>query len=353
MQWYSPWAFLLLILIPLTWWLAARPGHKIAMLFSATRPLERIHKSGRIRLGWLPLAARIICIALLITALARPRQGSKFQRITTHGVLLNIVVDRSGSMAEIMDYRGEQHNRLETVKMVVKNFVLGNDQAGLKGRPNDLIGLITFARYADTACPLVLSHETLIGFLEDTELVEQRSEDGTAIGEAIALGGARLTSAAEEINQRNKVLLNSQQQSEFQIESKAVILLTDGQSNAGDIDPLEAVELAKEWGIKVYTIGIGGSAARNQGLFARMRQNQLNEPLLRKIAEDTGGFYARADDGDALNQIFEQIDKQEKSEIQSVEYSNYDEKFSRYALAALLVLALEIFMRCTVFRKTP
>ena len=283
--------------------------------------------------------------------------------ISTDGVAIEAVVDHSGSMQTEMDYYGDKLNRLEVVKKVLSDFIEG-DKKDLKGRSSDLVGLISFARYADTKCPLVHSHNVLLEFLKKTEIVKIRSEDGTAIGDAIALGAARLQKAEEEIQQRRAQLVSSGEkisdadQSGFKIKSKVIILLTDGINNAGQYDPLEAAELAKKWGIKIYTIGIGSSQAYTTiqtalGTYKMPTGQQLDERLLEAIAEKTGAFYGRADDAKSLRNIVEKIDELEKTEVKSVQYTQFAEHFGPWTLTALLVLAAEILASCTVFRKIP
>lgn len=271
---------------------------------------------------------------------------------------MEIVVDRSGSMGQEMVFKRQKTNRLEVVKQVLKDFISGSDD--LKGRRHDLIGLVTFARYADTACPLIHGHNVLLEFLKNTRIVTIRSEDGTAIGDAIALAAARLKTAESEIQRRRKkiVSLGPAKQDDpepgFKISSKVIILLTDGQNNAGQHKPLAAGQLAKEWGIKIYTIGIG--SAQQYQTFGGMRiplRQAIDERLLKALAENTGGFYARADSGEDLLKIYEKIDELEKTKIKSVQYTQYAERFKPWALAGLCLLALEIFAGSTVFRKIP
>jgi len=304
-----------------------------------------------------------MCLVLLILALARPRKGSVISEISTEGVAIEAVVDRSGSMQAEMDF-GEKLNRLEVVKKVLADFIQGGEK-GLTGRSSDLVGLITFARYADTVCPLVLSHNVLLEFLKKTEIVKLQNEDGTAIGDAIALAAARLKKAEEEIERRNAQLRISQlgqsyneEQAGFKIKSKAIVLLTDGRNNVGEYNPLAAAELAKEWGIKIYTIGIGSAQAFTTidmlGRTYKMPARQdLDEGLLKEIADKTGGFYSRADDVEALRNIVKKIDELEKTNVKSIQYTQYAERYGFLTLSALVLLTLEIMAGCTVFRKIP
>ena len=363
MQLYSPWALILLIILPAMAYLMLRRKGTAAVRFPSLVDMKNCLLSWRIRFRPILMFARLLCVALLIVALARPRKGTVLSEISTEGVAIEAVVDHSGSMQTEMDYYGDKLNRLEVVKKVLSDFIEGNKK-DLKGRSSDLIGLISFARYADTLCPLVHSHNVLIEFLKKTEIVKIRSEDGTAIGDAIALGAARLKKAEEEIRQRKQQLISSgekisdDKESGFKIKSKVMILLTDGINNAGQYDPLEAAELAKKWGIKIYTIGIGSGQAYTTiqtplGTYKMPTSQQLDEGLLKAIAEKTGGFYGRADDAKTLLSIVKKIDELEKSKVTSVQYTQFAEHFGPWTLAALLVLVTEMLASCTIFRKIP
>jgi Ca-activated chloride channel family protein len=335
-----------------------------AVKFPSLVDMKNCPISWRLRLRPVQVALRLLCLALLILALARPRKGTVLSEVSTEGIAIEAVVDHSGSMRTEMDYYGQKLDRLEVVKRVLDDFIEG-DKKGLGGRAGDLIGLVTFARYADTVCPLVLSHGVLAEFLRQTQIVNRRNEDGTAIGDAIALGAARLKKAEEEIQRRNAQLRlagaggpKPTDPSGFTIKSKAMILLTDGRNNTGRYNPLEAAAMAQKWGIKIYAIGIGSGQAyaTMQTLFGTFRvptEEQLDEKLLQALAEKTGGFYSRADDADALRKVVKKIDEMEKTEVTSVQYTQYAECFGAWTLAALALLGLEIVAGCTVFRKIP
>ncbi|MBN2455607.1 MAG: VWA domain-containing protein [Sedimentisphaerales bacterium] len=364
MELYSPWILLLFLLLPLLAYLKRRRQTLAAVRFPSLKDIKQCPVSLRQRLRPLLNILRFICIAFLIVALARPRKGTVLSEISTEGVAIEVVADRSGSMQAEMDYFGQNLNRFDAVKKVFSDFITGNKK-GLTGRSGDLIGLITFARFADTTCPLVLSHNVLLEFLKKTEIVRLRSEDGTAIGDAIALAAARLKKAEEELQQRRaRLIKNSEQEidkqegSGFNIKSKVIILLTDGVNNAGQYDPIRAAELAKEWGIKIYSIGIGSAQAYTTiqtplGAYKMPTGQNLDEGLLKAIAERTGGFYGRADDAETLVKIVEKINDLERTEVKSVQYAQYSERFGPWTLGALLMLALEILARCTIFRKIP
>jgi Ca-activated chloride channel family protein len=364
MQLYSPWALLLLLVLPVAAYLTRRKRRTAAVRFPSLTDMKAALMSWRLRLRPTLKLFRLACLILLIIALARPRKGTKISETATEGVAIEVVADRSGSMQAEMDYRGKKLNRLETVKGVLAEFIKGDDK-DLAGRSSDLVGLVTFARYADTKCPLVHSHDVLLEFLRQTEIVQMRAEDGTAIGDAIALAAARLKKAEEEIERRRAQLgLSGAEDSDaaneagFKIKSKVIILLTDGINNAGQYSPLEAAQLAKDWGIKIYTIGIGSAQAYTTiqtmlGTYKVPTQDNIDEGLLKAIAENTGGFYGRAGDAKTLRKIVEKIDSLEKTEVKSVQYTQYAEQFGPWALAALVLLAGEMLTGCTIFRKIP
>ncbi len=359
MTFETPWAFLLLLILPVIIYryvsrssLGLRPG---MLLFSSTRLAVGAGTSLRSRLLHLPFILRLMTLILLIIALARPLAGMEKIYDISRGVAIEVVLDRSSSMNAEMIFAGEQLNRLEVAKRVLLEFVQGN-KGDLGGRPNDLIGLITFARYADTACPLTLAHGALASFVEPIELVNRKTEDGTAIGDALALAAARLQKAEATI--RRQALVAGTGEPAYEIKSKIIILLTDGEQNAGRRTPQEAAELAKKWGIKIYTIGIGGqeSLLRVPTLFGTQviqRGPGIDKQTLSALAQATGGIFRMAEDGDALRAVYTEIDSLEKSEIESIRYMDYTERFTPFALAGLIMLALEILLRTTYFRRIP
>ena len=359
MSFETPWAFLLLLILPVIIYryftrsaLGLRTGK---LLFPSARHAAGAGISLRSRLAHLPYVLRLMALILLIIALARPLAGMEKIYDISKGIAIEVVIDRSSSMKAEMIFAGEQLNRLEVAKRVFLEFVQGS-QGDLAGRPNDLIGLITFARYADTACPLTLAHGALASFVEPIELVNRKPEDGTAIGDALALAAARLQKAEETITQQS--LLADSKEPSYEIKSKIIILLTDGEQNAGKRTAQEAAELAKEWSIKIYTIGIGGqeSLVRIPTLFGTQviqRGPGVDKQTLAALAQTTGGIFRMAEDGDALRAVYSEIDKLEKSEIESIRYMDYTERFTPFALGTLILLALEILLRTTYFRRIP
>jgi len=352
MRFESPWSFMALLAIPVLVYLHTRRQGHGSLRFSSTSHAGRSGRSLRQRLLAVPLVLRILALVFLTIALARPQEGMEQVRDISKGVAIEMVVDRSGSMGAEMVYGGERMTRLDAVKRVFQEFVDG-DGKDLPGRPSDLIGMTAFARYADTVCPLTLAHGALGRFLENIQLVQRKSEDGTAIGDAIALTAARLKTAEETLARKLKGKVP-----EFRITSKVIILLTDGQNNCGRRTPAQAAELAKEWGIKVYTIGVGSGEGITTiqtpfGDYKVPTGPGVDVTDLKAVAEATDGKFWMAEDAESLRGVYQEIDRLEKSEIESVRYLDYRELFTACALAALSVILLEVGLSCTAFRRIP
>ena len=353
MRFATPLALLGLLVLPglgLLW----RRGRGRGLLFSdlgLLLPTEAV--SWRLRLRRLPVYLRLLALILLIVALARPQGGIEKVRDVSRGVAIEMVVDRSGSMGNEMNFEGRKSSRLEVVKQVFAEFVNGNRRE-LKGRPADLIGMVSFDRYPETVCPLTLAHGVLAGFIKTIRVAAQDSPNNrTAIGDAIALAAARLHTAeqtlARQVGEGGKTY--------YTIKSKIIILLTDGQNNAGRYAPEEAAQLAKKWGIKIYAIGVGGDGVVKVDTLFGTQLVRTGEGVdlqtLKQIAKTTGGSFWMAQDGQALLAVYREIDHLEKSEVESVRYLDYREYFVPLAAAALILLLLEAVLRCTLFRRLP
>lgn len=351
MRFASPWVLLALLLLPLLIliWRRRRQGQALAFSDLSLLPASQ---SLRSRLQHLPFGLRLLALTLVILALARPQAGLEKVQETSQGVAIEMVVDRSGSMGAEMEFDGRAMTRLDVVKRVFAEFVNGN-QRDLRGRPSDLIGMITFARYADTVCPLTLAHGALSGFLDTIHLVPQDNpENRTAIGDAIALAAARLQTTEETLARQTGAAATA-----YTIKSKVIILLTDGQNNTGRHSPEEATALAKQWGIKIYTVGVGGDDVVKVQTLLGTRMVRTGEGVdrdtLAKLAEGTGGAFRMAEDAESLRAVYQEIDKLEKSEVESIRYIDYKEYFAWFALAAFGLLVLEIVLGCTVLRRLP
>ncbi len=352
MHFHSPWAFLLLIVIPAMLVVRKMTKKSTSVRFSSVSHAVQSGRSLRQRLAVLPLVIRVLAIICLIIALARPQTGREKVRDVSKGIAIEMVADRSGSMGAEMEYKGKRMSRLDVVKQVFLEFALGNGH-DLPGRPNDLVGMIAFARYPDTICPLTLAHGALPLFVKNTKLVTQRSEDGTAIGDSLALAAARLKTAEKTLKKQQE-----DKHSDYQIKSKIIILLSDGQNNTGKRTPEEAADLAKKWGIRVHTIAIGGRDAMTSvrtmlGVFKVPMGSDVDTDTLKAIADKTGGIFRQAGDAKSLEAIYKEIDQMEKSEIKSIRYIDYKENFLIFALLGLCLIAVEIFLSCTLFRKIP
>lgn len=353
MRFASPLAFIILLAFPAILFYMRRRGGPGSVPFSSLGSARSAGVSIRRRLAVLPVLIRVAVIVLLVAAIARPQMGREKVKDVTKGIAIEMVIDRSGSMGAEMSYRTRRVNRLEAVKRVFEEFLVGNAQ-NLGGRPNDLVGMVAFARFADTMAPLTLGHGALLRFLESVQIAKRRSEDGTAIGDAIALAAARLRTAEEDLAKREPEGGGR----EYEIKSKIIILLTDGRNNFGRRSPEEAAALAAEWGIKIYTIGVGSregvSTVRSIfGEFKVPTGGGVDTRTLGMIAEKSGGVFRLAENEKSLREVYEEIDGLEKSEIESVRYVDYKELFTPFALTAVFLMLLEVGLASTILRRIP
>ena len=331
-------ALLLLVLLAIPVFLLARraPGR---VLFSSLTLLPRAVAGWRSRLAWLPDALLALALVALVVALAGPRIGERVSRIQREGIAVAMVVDTSGSMRALdLSTADRERTRLQAVQDVFESFVLGG--GGLPGRPDDAIGLIRFAGFADTAAPLTLDHENLVALARNLEITTARDEDGTAIGDALGLAVERLR--------------------ESPAESRIAVLLTDGVNNAGVESPPAAAELARSQGVRVYTIGAGRTGIApvrvpdgRGGSVLRSMAVEIDEAVLQDIAERTGGRYFRADDAEALVDVYEEIDRLERTKITEDRSRQYDELFPLPLLAGLLMAVLGWLGRGALFARVP
>lgn len=348
---HSPWYFLLLLSLPLVAWRLFANRRKPAVGFSSVNLARRISPTLRQRMTWLPAVLTMGAILFLILGLTRPREGREQTVVESEGIAIEMVVDRSGSM-RAMDFKinGQNVDRLTAIKNVASKFVSGGEQ--LEGRFSDLVGLITFAGYADGLTPPTLDHTFLVGRLNETQIVNQRSEDGTAIGDAIAL-------AIEKLN-----VLDDRQSEK--VKSKVIILLTDGENTAGQLDPVQAAEIAQTIGIKIYTIGVGTRGQAPVPVrdpftgrdIIRMMPVNIDEATLEQVADTTGGKYFRATDTDSLLKIYEEIDRLEKTKVETQHFVDYRElavqSFQVGAMGAppLLLIAFLLLAARLVLQQT-
>ena len=355
-----------LALIPLVWILARRTGRHAMLRFSSLEPMRSLAGSSNRLWRWathmrfvLPLVRTSVIVALIV-ALARPQSGGGY-RDTSEGIAVQMVLDISGSMAEedfIMD--GRRIRRLDAVKRVFEDFVLGRGE--LRGREGDLIGMTTFAMYADTRCPLTTDLGSVSDLLRATDIpgwvdgvqVRKHMEAGyTALGEAIVL-------ATDDLRRAGEQAIVGVPGAEA-AKSRVMILLTDGADNPAPRrgieppDPIEAAKVAATLGVKVYTIGaVGSEQTRRAGLgFFPMRRREVDEPTLKEIAQITGGKYFRATDTDSLRTIYDEIGQLERRRTgERIFHDNV--RAARVAmLAGLALLMFELLLVNTRYRKIP
>jgi Ca-activated chloride channel family protein len=318
--------YLFLLLIPLIGWYVWRNKKLGASLqFSSLMGFARIPKNWKYYFRHSVFVSFLLSLSFLIAALARPQSSNSWQNVTTEGIDIVIALDISSSMLA-MDF---QPNRIEAAKDVAIKFI--------SGRPNDKIGLVVFSGESFTQCPLTTDHAAVVNLF--TNIESGMIEDGTAIGNGLATAVSRL-------KESNAV-------------SKVIILLTDGENNRGEIAPVTAAELAKTYGIRVYTIGVGtiGNAPypiqTPFGVQVRDVEVKIDEATLQKIAETTDGKYFRATNNNKLAEIYKEIDKLEKSKIDVTQYSKKDEQYLRFALLGTLFLILAVALKTTIFRNIP
>jgi Ca-activated chloride channel family protein len=327
----NPWLLLLLLAIPLIAVLKGRFGGTAGVAFSNTAMLAKIGRRQRSRAGAFLAALSYLALALFIIALARPQLGRVTTRVQATGVDIMLVLDVSRSMlAEDFTIGNQRSNRLEAVKLVTEQFI--------RERPNDRIGIVAFAGRPYLVSPLTLDHDWLIRNLERLRI--GLVEDGTAIGSAIA-------SAANRLKDK-------------EAKTKLILLLTDGDNNAGKVQPLTAAEAAKALGIRIYTIGAGTEGEAPfplQNAFGRtVYRNVLvkfDEKTLADIAAMTSGRYFRATDTNSLRTIFSEIDKLEKSKVEVERTAQYRDLFQWFLIPGLACLALEILLSQTIWRRLP
>jgi Ca-activated chloride channel homolog len=321
----QPWFFVLFAVLPvlIVWYLFKNNKQQGAIMISdiAARGLGSLKTT----LRHLPFVIRLLALSCIITALAKPQTKFELQQAEGEGVDIVLCIDVSGSMTA----QDLKPNRLEATKKVAADFV--------NSRVADRIGVVIFAGESFTQCPITTDHRVLLSAIENIH--NGLLEDGTAIGSGLGTSVDRLR------NSKTK--------------SKIIILLTDGENNGGLIDPKTAKEIAKAFGIKVYTIGVGTDGYAPQpynsplGVQTQMVKVTINEKLMTEIATETGGKYFRAKDNESLAKIYTDIDALEKSKVEISTLSRYTEKYLPFVMAALALLLLEVLLRYLVFRKFP
>ncbi len=319
--------FLWLLLIPyIVWYVMKWRGTGASLRIPDGRLYLQTPKSYKNYLIHLPFVLRVVALALIVVVLARPQTTDSWRNSEVEGIDIMLAVDISGTMqAEDL-----KPNRIEAAKNAAAEFV--------NGRPNDNIGLVIFAGQSYTLCPLTSDHAALLNLMKDVRY--GMIEDGTAIGVALAYATSRLK--------------------ESQAKSKVIILLTDGINNRGEISPLTAAEIAKQFDIRIYTIGVGsrGDAPYPIQTYGGQIQYvnlpaEIDDEALGEIARTTGGNYFRATNNSALKEVYKEIDKLEKTKLHVKEFSKRDEEYRVFAWWALVCVLVELLLRCTLLRRIP
>lgn len=328
MSFAYPAVFGLFILFPwLLWWYLKKSDRQQATVRVSSIDAFSV-STWKKKFRHFPFVFRLLALASLVLALARPQKKNEEQRTEGEGIDIVLCMDVSGSMGS----RDILPSRMEVAKEVAEEFV--------RSRPVDRIGLVIFSGESFTQCPVTTDRNTLITQIQHLES-RRYLTDGTVIGEGLATAVDRLSQSSGK--------------------SKVIILLTDGKEDPPEtrlIDPLTALEIAKSKGVKVYTIGMSAGPSSIQEIINRPAGKNpavdfLDEELLRKIANETGGQYFRARDKDALKETYRQIDQLEKTRVEVTTNSRYEEQFFPFVLTALLFLFIEVLLRYTVFRKFP
>lgn len=319
--------YLLLLLVPLIGWYIYKLHKSQASLQVSSSEAFQLPgtSSWKVYMRHLTFVLRMLAIALLIVVLARPQSTNSWQNSSTEGIDIVMAMDISTSMlAEDL-----KPNRLEAAKDVAASFI--------NGRQNDNIGLVVFAAESFTQCPLTIDHGVLLNLFKDIQ--PGIIQDGTAIGLGLANAVSRIKDS--------------------QAKSKVIILLTDGVNNTGEIAPVTAAEIAKTFGIRVYTIGVGTQGEAPYPIptaFGVQYQNvpvEIDEQVLKQIASTTGGQYFRATDNSSLKEIYSEIDQLEKTKISVQEFSKKQEEYKNWALLVFALLLIEVLLRNTVLRNIP
>jgi len=319
--------YLLLVLLPMIgWYIWKNKNSQASLQISTLKGFSKAPVSWKVYLRHLPIALRSLAIIFIVIVLARPQSSNNSKDVITEGIDIVMTLDVSSSM-EALDF---QPNRLEAAKEVASEFI--------SARHNDKIGLVIFAGESFTQCPLTTDTKVLINLLQDIK-TRTALEDGTAIGLGLATAVNRIK--------------------ESEAKSKVIILLTDGVNNRGEIAPLTAAEIAKTFGIRVYTIGVGSLGKAKipvqtpYGTRFIEEEVKIDEDMMKEISDITGGQYFRATNKNSLKEIYQEIDQMEKTKIEVKEYTKRSEEYLIFAIIAAVLMILEVFIKSTVLRNLP
>ncbi|MBF0435544.1 MAG: VWA domain-containing protein [Magnetococcales bacterium] len=345
LEFRDPLALFAMFLVPLVWRSSLRSTGSV--ITSSLQGVAATPIRGRVRWLWLPGGLLSLAVVALAIALAGPRIGDATSQVHREGIAIVLVIDRSGSMDARDFVEGDYSvSRLDALKKVIGDFIRGGGGVG-QGRPNDLIGIVAFGTYADSISPLTLDHANLMAILDQVQVAREPSEANTAIGEGLALAVERLRLLDEE-TQKKKV------------RSKVIILLSDGANNAGDIEPMQAAELAAGHNILVYAIAAGSTGyapiplPTPDGRLQLVREYmEVDEKTLGDVAKRTGGRFYHAGNVEELIHIYQEIDRLEKSEISEVRYVQYRELYAPFVVVAMLLMMVAAVLQVTWLRRLP
>ena len=329
-----PWALLLLVPVAVLGVFEAFSGAPGAVTISTGSALAQL--GARVSRGWraIPATLRLAGLALLVLAMAGPLNGYQIRKDRAGVIDIMLCVDVSGSMQQadfVMD--GVPRDRLYVTKQAVRNFINSRREQHNGRFGVDRVGLLLFSGVAWTQCPLTLDYDILGKAVEDAQIAPENKQ-GTAIGSALGLAIRRL--------------------SQTEAKSKVIVLLSDGRNNRGELDPLTAAQLAKEYGIRVYTIGAGSPEPTTlQGGFFPVQSEAIDEDMLKKVAGTTGGRYYLASDTDALMSAYKEINQLETTEIDLGDYYEFKEAFMPYLLFGALLTIASVLARRTAFEVVP
>lgn len=366
-----PWLGLLVLLIPLVWILSRRlGGTKAAVIFSDLRLISS-EGTWRTKTLFIPSLLYLAGWLCMIIALMGPRLGHEETKVTTEGIAISMVMDVSSSMSEKdMPLEGQVVNRYEMVKKVFKDFVQGRAESELKGRNNDMISLVVFGDYVDDLCPLTLDHDFLLDLMENfidsvqTDITKTNEEyqrtgrqpthapiwGSTSIYEGIAMGADMLHSPNQQLDAAKE-----NAQSSYSIKSKILILLSDGEDTSSSITLEDSIEVAKEFGVKVYAIAIHGKELQQniRGLIFKRGAREYDDSPMKKLAKETGGRFFKATDPDSLLKIYQTIDELETTEISRQISMDFAPWHRPWVLACFICFLLNKVLKETVYRELP
>ena len=306
-----------------------------------------VHKGWNFKKTWkqkyrfVPTGHLGLSLLMLIIVFAQPRVEEQESRSEREGIAIQMVMDISSSMSQDIGKGSARSTRMEVAKQVLRDFVIGNG-VDLEGRPDDMVGVITFARYSDIVCPLTHAHDALAHMVSDITINERPNEDGTAYGDAVALAAARLAKIEE---------LRGDELGE--IESRIVVLLTDGENNCGILLPEQASALANEWGIRIYAISISdpvrsGFNHSTSGL--NLEETSAGDHVLYQMASRTGGVFRTAHDYESLKSVYAEIDQLEKSKIKVESFTLEGDASQPFVAASVGFLMISLALSASVFR---